>query len=163
MRMKNIMNVSLPVAIFRKQSQLKSIARNLSYAPTFLEQVIKGSPLERMKAAVLLQISMPSLMISLNKPFNPILGETYQGWVDGCPIFLQQTSHHPPISHYILFGRGYKIFGYVEPKVALGLNCAKGWSNAPNTILFDDGSRLQFITNKMVINGMLFGERTFNF
>lgn len=27
------------------------------------------------------------LYIEMSKPFNPILGETYQGFIDGCPIY----------------------------------------------------------------------------
>ena len=64
----------------------------------------------------------------MEKPFNPILGETYQGTIDGCPIFLEQISHHPPISALYLVGRGFKIYGNVQSKASLGLNCAKGSS-----------------------------------
>jgi hypothetical protein len=38
----------------------------------------------------------------VNKPFNPILGETYQGIVGGIPVFLEQISHHPPISTFYM-------------------------------------------------------------
>ena len=39
------------------------------------------------------------------KPFNPILGETWQaGLADGSRICLEQISHHPPISAFQLAG-----------------------------------------------------------
>lgn len=160
---KNILNISFPVVIFKKESHLKSVARNFSFASIFLEKAVKGTPEEKIQAAVLFQISTAILVISMNKPFNPVLGETYQGFIDGCPIFLEQVSHHPPISRYLFIGRGYRIYGTIEPKVAVGLNCVKGWSPPLNFIEFEDGTLLQFTMNKMVINGMLFGERTFNF
>lgn len=47
------------------------------------------------------------------KPFNPILGETYQATVNGCNIYLEQISHHPAISAYFFEGRGYKCFGSI--------------------------------------------------
>ena len=75
-----------------------------------------------MKQAVLLQISMTNLTISMNKPFNPIVGETYQGFIDGCPVSAQQLSHHPPITYNHFKGRGYNIYGCMEPKISLGLN-----------------------------------------
>lgn len=137
---KNILNVSFPVTIFKKQSHLKSVARNFSFAPIFFEKVVNSSPEEKIKAAVLFQISTAILVISMNKPFNPILGETYQGFIDDCPVFLEQISHHPPICRYIFYGRGYKIYGTIEPKIALGLNCVKGWSSPLNYIQFDDGT-----------------------
>ena len=116
-----------------------------------------------MKQAVLLQISMTNLTISMNKPFNPIVGETYQGFIDGCPVSAQQLSHHPPITYNHFKGRGYNIYGCMEPKISLGLNCVKGWSPHPTYIEYDDGEKMQFTHTKMVINGMLFGERIFTF
>jgi hypothetical protein len=41
-----------------------------------------------MKKLVILHLSWSSLTIASQKPFNPILGETYQGDIDGCPIYL---------------------------------------------------------------------------
>lgn len=46
-----------------------------------------------------------------DKPFNPVIGETYQGIIDGCPVYGEQISHHPPISGILFYGRGYKISG----------------------------------------------------
>jgi hypothetical protein len=48
----------------------------------------------------------------MDKPFNPILGETYQTIIDGCPVYGEQISHHPPISAVFMKGRGYKIYGH---------------------------------------------------
>ena len=42
---------------------------------------------------------------SWRKPFNPVLGETWQGCLsDGSKVFLEQISHHPPISAFQLDG-----------------------------------------------------------
>ena len=59
--------------------------------------------------------------IQMDKPFNPILGETYQAIVDGCPIYGEQISHHPPISSLSMVGRGYILYGSFEAKVEFGL------------------------------------------
>ena len=47
----------------------------------------------------------------MEKPFNPILGETHQCWIDGCPVYFEQISHHPPIAAYLMKGRGYTVSG----------------------------------------------------
>jgi hypothetical protein len=62
----------------------------------------------------------------MTKPFNPILGETYQAFIDGCPVYGEQISHHPPISSFFLKGRGYFVHGSLEAKVDIGLNTASG-------------------------------------
>lgn len=163
MARKSIVNISLPVTVFRKESHLKTIARNFAYAPMLLEKSVHQSPVDRMKQAITFQISMCILTICMTKPFNPILGETYQGLIDGCPMYLEQVSHHPPISCFYFYGRGYTIHGKIDPKVALGLNCGKGWSPAPCYITYEDGTVIEFTNSKIVLNGLLFGERTFNF
>lgn len=106
---------------------------------------------------------MAALALSAQKPFNPILGETYQGEINGCPLFMEQISHHPPITYLYFVGRGYKIYGSVAPQVALRLNCAKGINDKYLTVEFDNGDKCEFSLPTMVINGMLFGERTIFF
>jgi len=47
---------------------------------------------------------------SWRKPFNPILGETWQAHLaDGTSIFLEQISHHPPVSAFQLTGPGARL------------------------------------------------------
>ena len=43
---------------------------------------------------------------SWKKPFNPLLGETWQARQahGGCTIFMEQISHHPPISAFEMLG-----------------------------------------------------------
>lgn len=76
---------------------------------------------------------------------------------------MEQISHHPPITYLYFVGRGYKIYGSVAPQVALRLNCAKGINDKYLTVEFDNGDKCEFSLPTMVINGMLFGERTIFF
>lgn len=66
---------------------------------------------EQMKSVVIMNLTHQLLYMSMEKPFNPVLGETFQGSINGCPVFLEQISHHPPIAAYYFVGRGYKIYG----------------------------------------------------
>lgn len=86
---KSILNVSLPINIFSRTSNLEHLAAGFSYAPLFLEKAshIKN-PIEQIKDVVLFTITNPIAFITMQKPFNPILGETFQGWVNGCPVYL---------------------------------------------------------------------------
>ena len=43
----------------------------------------------------------------LKKPFNPILGETYEFAHKDFRFFSEQVSHHPPITAYKFEGDGY--------------------------------------------------------
>ena len=57
-------------------------------------------------------------------------------------------------------GRGYKIHGQIEPKISLGMNSVKGYSERKNFLIFEeDYAKIQLSYGKMIIKGMLFGER----
>ena len=45
------------------------------------------------------------------KPFNPILGETWQATLpqDGTHLFVEQISHHPPVSAFQMQGPGQMV------------------------------------------------------
>jgi hypothetical protein len=65
----------MPIVIFRKESHLETIARNFCFAPMFFDKFQKGGDvLERLKYATLLAVSVGTLGISMQKPFNPTIG-----------------------------------------------------------------------------------------
>lgn len=58
------------------------------------------------------------------KPFNPMLGETFELLGDGWRYFSEQVSHHPPISacygeseHYIYHMDTHSVMGMAWPGV----------------------------------------------
>jgi hypothetical protein len=93
------MSISLPVDLFEPRSILERNAALIGFAPLFFNRAADRSytPLEQMKAALAYLTSRIHLAVEQRKPFNPILGETYQGFIDGCPVYYEQISHHPPI------------------------------------------------------------------
>ncbi len=73
--------------------------------------------MERLKWIICFQLSSLYVCTGQNKPFNPLLGETNQGsFSDGTRYYCEHTSHHPPISHYLLEGanNSFKMSGYYE-------------------------------------------------
>lgn len=78
------------------------------------------------------------MLIGQRKPFNPILGETYQGWINGNPIYLEQISHHPPISAFYMSGKGYKLYGSFELTASMSPNSVVGRQIGYGTIDFMD-------------------------
>lgn len=81
------MNISLPVDIFVGKSNLELFIQSLCYAPIMLEKVVTMDPMQKFKKAAAFGISMSPLYLIMEKPFNPILGETFQAWINGCPAY----------------------------------------------------------------------------
>ena len=98
---KSLMNISFPVQIFESRSVLQRLASTFAYAPNFIERAGESNDdLEQFKLVLSFMISGLHLNISQRKPFNPILGETYEGFIGKSPVYLEQISHHPPISYF---------------------------------------------------------------
>lgn len=58
------------------------------FAPIFLEKAVSSNNgVDRMKNVVCFGLGFTLAYIKMEKPFNPILGETYQGLIDGCPVY----------------------------------------------------------------------------
>lgn len=106
---KSLMNISFPVQVFEPRSVLMRIAGTFGYAPNFLSKAAKTiDVLTQFKFVIAFLISSLHLNISQKKPFNPILGETFQGYIGQSPIFLEQICHHPPISYfYVSFFKNF--------------------------------------------------------
>ena len=100
------------------------------------------------------------------KPFNPILGETYQGFIDGCPIYGEQTSHHPPISSLFMHGRDYFVSGNIEATVDLGMNTVSGTNAGEYKVAFHktdpNKNAISFTCPPGKLSGVIYGERKLN-
>lgn len=53
----------------------------------------------------------------LGKPFNPLLGETYEYQNDDFRIICEQVSHHPPVSSFHADAPHFKFYGAIHPKL----------------------------------------------
>ncbi len=72
------------------------------------------------------------------KPFNSVLGETYQGVINGSLIYAEQISHHPPITSFYMKGKGYYIHGSLEPTINFQLNKVVGSNKGFISVAFDN-------------------------
>eukprot|EP00798_Chlamydomonas_sp_ICE-L_P017077 gene17077-23372_t len=119
----NLINTPMPVGMFEPRSYLEKLADVWVY-PRFLELAADATdPVERMKFTVAwFTAGLHHGFEKWLKPFNPILGETWQArQVDGSVIQMEQTSHHPPVSVFHIEGPGgkYRFRGLSQPNLSL--------------------------------------------
>lgn len=160
-----IINVSLPVEIFEPRSFLERLARSFGHAPLFLE---KGGTcndiIEQMKWTLAFFFSSMVMCIQQEKPFNPILGETFQGRIKGCPIYLEQIKHHPPTTYYYMFGKNFKLYGSHEPVAKLSANsCVAEQRGSPIAEFLNNHTKITFRWPLFLLSGIVMGQRGFNF
>jgi hypothetical protein len=131
----NLTTVSFPIKAMVPKSYLENIALGTCYYPLYLNLASQSKdPLQRLKYYIVASFAYYALTNSFAKPLNPVLGETMHGhYNDGTQVFLEQTSHHPPISYILCYGpnNSYKYYGPSIFSASAGLNSltltVKGW------------------------------------
>jgi hypothetical protein len=92
-----------------------------------------------MKEFVCFIWTISSLQVTLIKPFNPVIGETFQADIGGGRYSAEQVSHHPPVSAFFYQKDNYKIYASLELSASLGLNSGEGRFLGDVTIQYQDG------------------------
>eukprot|EP00475_Leptophrys_vorax_P045828 TRINITY_DN9663_c0_g1_i3.p1 TRINITY_DN9663_c0_g1~~TRINITY_DN9663_c0_g1_i3.p1 ORF type:complete len:383 (+),score=93.85 TRINITY_DN9663_c0_g1_i3:60-1208(+) len=163
----DVTRISLPVKIFEPRSFLQRLTDAWSLAPLMLNKASQLSdPVERVKCVLAFALGALKQNCKQWKPFNPILGETYQAqYSDGTLMFLEQTSHHPPVSHWQMFGPNdsFQFFGYALWEASMMGNALKGTTHGPNVVAFPDGDKISFTIPYLWLRGILWGDRVAEF
>ena len=160
---KSIMNLSLPITIFDKRTLLELwVSQNGVYASTCLEN-LSASPVDQIKHTFAYAIMKFHLSGAQLKPFNPVLGETFQCKVNNSFFYLEQTSHHPPICNFYGFGRNYKIYGYNESEAETSVNSVTVYYKGKLNVAYANGVEHEVIFPKMKLSGTVVGERKVKF
>lgn len=82
----------------------------------------------------------------MKKPFNPILGETYEARIGNYKVVAEQISHHPPITSYYMWNKHserFKVYGYVEYKSTIGFNNTVNHGMGPMVVEFEGGHKIE--------------------
>jgi hypothetical protein len=107
-------------------------------------------------------LSLQTMELRSEKPFNPILGETFQGFLGGIPICYEQISHHPPISSFYMKSDTFELYGNLISYADLGLNKGVGGNAGTIHIKFNiNNTHFECTTPPCEISGLIFGERRF--
>ncbi|XP_069676380.1 oxysterol-binding protein-related protein 6-like isoform X2 [Periplaneta americana] len=99
---KDLSQVSMPVALNEPLNMLQRMCEELEYSELLDKAAEVDDPYERMVYIAAFAVSSygSSYFRAGSKPFNPLLGETYECIREdkGFRFIAEQVSHHPPIS-----------------------------------------------------------------
>uniref|UniRef100_A0AC34QJU0 Oxysterol-binding protein n=1 Tax=Panagrolaimus sp. JU765 TaxID=591449 RepID=A0AC34QJU0_9BILA len=110
---KELTKIPMPVNFNEPLSVLQRITEDLEYA-YLLDRAVTKDPLEQLCYVAAYAVSCYSTTGNrTTKPFNPLLGETYEcdrtddlGWRS----VAEQVSHHPPASAHHAEGHGWTMY-----------------------------------------------------
>lgn len=82
--------------------------------------------------------------------------------VDGTQVFCEHTSHHPPVTNFLLEGpeESFKYFGFYEFTGNMSANSLKSGLRGPNNVVFPDGQHIRFRIVDWKLGGTVMGDRT---
>ncbi|XP_005290932.1 oxysterol-binding protein-related protein 3 isoform X2 [Chrysemys picta bellii] len=99
---KDLSKVAMPVELNEPLNTLQRLCEELEYSELLDKAALTPNSFERMVyvAAFAASAYASSYYRAGSKPFNPVLGETYECVREdkGFQFFSEQVSHHPPIS-----------------------------------------------------------------
>lgn len=140
----DLLKISLPVKIFEPRSYLQKLCDPLAFPDIIQNAVGATSAEERLKWVVAYFVAgYHRAFLTWSKPFNPILGETWHATLsDGTRAFMEQISHHPPISAFQIIGPGksYYFHGHSQPTVTYKTNGITSYAVGERQIEFLDGT-----------------------
>jgi len=160
---KGLVGMSLPIRLFEPRSTLERMLDRWSLAPVLFEGIEELGAMERFKKVIALAVSGLYISPSQEKPFNPLLGETLQAhWPDGTQAYCEHTSHHPPVTNFLVKGKHFEMFGHLELTGRFKKNSLIGGVMGTVNIKFWDGQIVTYTFPSFRAGGMIFGERTTN-
>ena len=109
-------HISLNVKIFEPKTILERYTSTFSYANIFLLPACdtKLTPYERFKLVISFQFAGMYIGCQQLKPFNPFVGETYQGELpNGAKLYVENVTHKPLVARFLLiYKKKYEISGF---------------------------------------------------
>lgn len=105
----------------------------------------------------------------MHKPFNPILGETFQGVIGDYEIVIEQISHHPPISAFQLWTDKHEnapiVDGQLAYEASTGLTAITGYKKGVIRIKFQDNDQEIIVHTfpEFEMKGLMKGDRIFDY
>ena len=109
-------HMCLNVKIFEPKCLEERLTNVFSYANRYLIPASDPSltPYDRFKGVITFIMSGMYIPAQQLKPFNPYLGETFQGELpNGAKVYVEQVTHKPLCARFYMFYQNvYKLYGY---------------------------------------------------
>ncbi|CAH8650743.1 unnamed protein product [Schistosoma rodhaini] len=115
---KELSKITMPIILNEPLSFLQRIAEYMEYSELLDKAVGEKDPIKRMELVSAFAVSsMSSNAGRIGKPFNPLLGETYELHYRNFVFVAEQVSHHPPITAFHVESDNYSLRATIQFKL----------------------------------------------
>ena len=143
-----------------------AFAYEQKFASIFLEKAAYCiDKIERIKWVTTYLISCLHMSVIQLKPFNPIIGETFQCRVGNIDIYTEQTVNHPITMNLYCkeINNNFIIYGYLITDASVYINTLYSTRLGKCFIKFKDGTLFQVRLPPINLKGISMGDRLFNY
>lgn len=162
---KDLSTVSFPVSFNCPLSLLQAAAEEYEYAPDLLERAAKAKNdwVERicLVAAFAVSSYASTKLRASRKPFNPLLGETYELVREDRHLrfVAEKVLHHPPVLAVHAEGKGWKCDGWSAVKNKFWGKSLELIPEGSLRLEFDDGDAFTFQKPSSFMRNLLAGNK----
>ncbi|XP_048589891.1 oxysterol-binding protein-related protein 1 isoform X2 [Nematostella vectensis] len=115
---KDLSRITMPVIFNEPLTFLQRITEYMEYSELLHTAASQDDPTRRLQYVAAFAISATSSNLDrVGKPFNPLLGETYELVRPGFRLVAEQVSHHPPITALQCESDDFIFHVTVQPKL----------------------------------------------
>ncbi|KAF7457442.1 Oxysterol-binding protein [Cryptosporidium felis] len=98
---KDLSRISMPICLNEPLSFIQRLSEDLEYHELLTKACNTNNVAERVAlVTVFASSALSSTFLRLSKPFNPLLGETFELTHLGFRFIAEQVVHHPPVAAY---------------------------------------------------------------
>lgn len=161
---KDLFRISVPVVFNEPISFLQRLAEDVEYSNILDEAAnpkLEGTTERASLIAAFIISHYSSTSNRTAKPFNPLLGETFEliSHSRNIALIAEQVSHHPPLSAIHVKGQGWTYYTSHEVKNKFLLNTIEVWPEGCVHIQFDDGEHYYYDQARTYVHNLLaFGD-----
>lgn len=114
--------IAMPIVFNEPLSFLQRLSEYMEHTHLIHEACAISNSIDRMQVVAAFAVSaVASQWDRTGKPFNPLLGETYEltREEEGYRLISEQVSHHPPVSafHVLSLKQEFEFHGSIYPKL----------------------------------------------
>lgn len=154
------MRLSLPIWLFEPTTALTRMGEMFEFSDLLDRASTCEDPVLRDCLVTAFVISAFSHTERVRKPFNPVLGETYefQNPVNGMKFYAEQVLHHPPVSVSRCEGKGWQAGEIVDISATFNGNSVEVCNIGSRYIHLDkSGDRYSWTLPKAIVSNLFVG------
>ena len=161
--------IELPIHYNEPLSMLQKLCERFQYG-YLLNRALKHEN-KYFQLAYIAGLILGEVSLNINrilKPFNPILGETFEFYDNNLKYryFSEQVSHHPPISAYICESEQYVVYG--DSRSKNNFKMFKGameiiFTNKTHIIFKSSNNHFSYSKPIMFLKGLIMGKPRYDY